>query len=194
VESFLAFDALAATAGHIDMIQSKLEKLHDAREEAWAQLLTAAGRMYRAGEIDATQLQQFHRDMRDSYGSGFSKLWTQHAPIPGNKLMHVAERERRIAQQSGVKVWNGGFPLGFEQLIPDQGIAVVYMLLDHFNVPAYVGSTESFRQRMKPHLAKWPGVFANWTAWRCPDREAAYVLEDRLLREHLPYLNKKASR
>jgi hypothetical protein len=193
MESFIAFEDLRATAGHIDLVQSKLDKLHAVRGDSWAQILTAVARMYRANEVNTTQLQQFHRDMRHSYGPGFSKIWDKHIPVSSNRLHHVAARDRRVDAQRGMQSWSGTFPFG-DQNVPMDTIAVVYVLFDRSNVPAYVGSSEQFKTRAKAHLRTHPDVFAYWTAYRCDDREAAYVLEVRLLRENLPYLNRKASR
>ncbi|MBL1120211.1 GIY-YIG nuclease family protein [Streptomyces sp. 110] len=72
-------------------------------------------------------------------------------------------------------------------------MGVVYALFDARNDPCYLGSTDQFRTRIGKHV-KDGKVFTSWQAYPCPDREAAYVLEDRLLKERLPSLNKKASR
>lgn len=193
MESFLAFDGLAATAGHIDLIQSKLEKLQDARDDSWAQLLTMVARKYRAEEINSTQLQQFYRDMRESYGPGWTRVWNAHMPVTGNRLAHVAARDRRIAEQRKTPSWSGVFPIN-DQEAPLAGISVVYVLFDKAGVPAYIGSTATFRERMKAHRSIRPKLFVRWIAYRCDDREAAYELEVRLLRENLPYLNRKVGR
>lgn len=195
MEAFLAFEQLAATAGHIDLVQSKLEKLRDARDDSWAQLLTMVARQYLAGEVNSTQLQQFYRDMRESYGPGWTRVWDAQMPksVSGNRLAHVAARDRRIAEQRNTPSWSGEFPIDAQDA-PLAGISVVYVLFDKTGVPAYIGSTQTFRERMKAHRSIRPKHFARWIAYRCDDREAAYELEVRLLRENLPYLNRKASR
>lgn len=83
--------------------------------------------------------------------------------------------------------------LGVMEPAPPVGVSVVYVLFDVWNEPAYVGSTQDFRVRLAVHRKEKPGLLT-WTAFPCADREAAYVLENRLLKEYKPHLNKKASR
>jgi hypothetical protein len=58
-------------------------------------------------------------------------------------------------------------------------------------VPCYVGSTEQFSVRLGQHTEK---PWESWLAYPCDSREAAYVLEVKLLTEHKPYLNRKVGR
>lgn len=67
------------------------------------------------------------------------------------------------------------------------------MLFDEANVPCYVGSTKRLSDRLRQHK-KDGKPFVRWQAHPCRDRDHAYELEVRLLEQHLPYLNKKASR
>jgi predicted GIY-YIG superfamily endonuclease len=77
-----------------------------------------------------------------------------------------------------------------ENPMPPRGQSVVYVLYDRFGIPCYVGSTGDFPQRLKWHLKDRKPVVV-WVAFPCDNREAAYSLEDRLLKQHMPYLNKK---
>ncbi len=194
MESFLAFDDLRATAGHIDLVQSKVDRLMAVREDSWRQLLTAVGRLYRDGTVSAVHLLQFHRDMRHAYGAGFTKVWDSCIDIRSSKLRWVVEREQRVAAQRDVASWWGTFPVDGNYDFPEKTIAVVYVLFDFMDVPAYVGSTDQFKERMKAHKRERPGMFARWVAYPCEDREAAYQLEEQLLRANLPYLNRKVTR
>jgi predicted GIY-YIG superfamily endonuclease len=68
----------------------------------------------------------------------------------------------------------------------------VYVLFDAAGEPCYIGSTQNFRERARVHRT---GIaYERWVAYPCTDREAAYELETRLLKEHKPYRNKKRGR
>lgn len=75
--------------------------------------------------------------------------------------------------------------------MPPRGQNVVYVLYDAFSTPCYVGSSGDFPARLKWHLKDGKPVRV-WIAYPCDSRQAAYALEDRLLKQHLPYLNRKA--
>ena len=77
-----------------------------------------------------------------------------------------------------------------ENPMPPRGQNVVYILYDGSSTPCYVGSTGDFSKRLKWHLKDGKPVVV-WVAYPCESREAAYALEDRLLKQHMPYLNKK---
>lgn len=194
METFLEFDELRATAGHIDLVQSKLDRLLVAKQDSWAQLLTAAARMYATGRLTTAHLVQLHREMKLSYGPGFSRTWDRNMPVRSNKLPHVAARERRIAEEQSRRSWYGTFPLDGSYTVPSKGVSCVYILFDKEDVPAYIGSTEQFRTRMGNHRRDRPGIFVRWICYTCENREAAYLLEEKLLGENLPYLNQKATR
>lgn len=189
---FRSFEALAATAGHIETVQATLDRLTSVKLDAWEQLLASAARLYRAGEISPEQLLDLHNEMRDSFGTGYSKVWNAIAPIPHNKLAHVVERRRRDKPNGPLGSWFGTFPL-FTQPTPPEGVCVVYVLFDDTNEPVYVGSTQNFRLRMADHRANKPRL-ASWTAYPCRDREHAYQLEVELLRQHKPRMNRKRGR
>lgn len=77
-----------------------------------------------------------------------------------------------------------------ENPMPPRGQAVLYVLYDAFSTPCYVGSTGNFPARLRWHLNDGKPVTV-WSAFPCASRAAAYALEDRLLKQHMPYLNKK---
>lgn len=78
-----------------------------------------------------------------------------------------------------------------ENPMPRRGQSVVYIFYDATNTPCYVGSTGDFSARLKRHLRDKKPIRV-WVAYPCASREEAYALEDRLLKECKPYLNKKA--
>lgn len=194
MESFLQFEELRDTAAHINIIQAKLYRLEQAKRDSWEQLLTAAARMHRRGDLTSAQLLAFQRDMRASYGPGLAAVWNRNISIPLNKLRHVVAHEERIAEERNRTHWHGSWPVDGRDPVPSAGMPVVYVLLDGDGVPAYIGSTDFFRSRMKSHNRNHPGVFDRWVLYVCDDREAAYDLEVQLLRQKLPYLNKRAGR
>lgn len=194
LESFQQFDELISTATHIDVVQSRLDRLEEVKRESWEQLLTTVARLHRQGRLSTAQLLAFSREMHDSYGPGYSRVWDRNIAIPVKKLRHVVAREERAALDRARPHWSGAWPLSEHDPAPSFGVPGVYVLFDRDGVPAYIGSTETFRPRMTVHKRNHPGAFDRWVFYVCEDREAAYELEVRLLREKLPYLNKKASR
>lgn len=78
-----------------------------------------------------------------------------------------------------------------ENPMPPPGQAVVYVLYDSTGTPCYVGSSGDFPARLRWHMKKGKPVVV-WRAFPCSSREEAYALEDRLLKQNKPYLNKKA--
>lgn len=187
--------SMTATAQHIGVMQRKLDQLHQLRDEAWAQVLTTAARGYVEGAIDDLDLVDMLADMKASYGAGYTVLWNQHMPWKASQVPHRAAARSRNAPNGAYDSWIGEWPDVTQGPYPEDRVAVVYVLYDHLNRPAYVGSTETFRYRMSCHRSDWKKrSIARWTAYRCADREAAYVLEERLLAEHKPYLNKRRTR
>lgn len=189
MDAFLAFDDLQSTAQHIELLDRKLEKLSRARTDAWAQMLTAAARMYRFGQIDEADLIRLYDSMKASHGPGFSRVWDEHMPILAKRVKWC----RMDIPNGPVGSWLGEAPLRVGEPAPPRGIAVVYVLFDCGNEPVYVGSTDDFRTRLRVHLSEKPGV-CRWAAYPCRDREHAYEVEDRVLKECKPRMNKKASR
>jgi len=186
---------LDATARHIGVMQRKIDQLLELRDGAWAQLLSATARGYADGLIDALDLAEALADMKASYGAGYTVLWNQHMPYKASQVPHRAAAVVRSRPNAPYGSWAGNWPHVTEDAYPARGVPVVYVLFDHLNRPAYVGSTDHFVARMKAHrkdLRK--GAISRWTAYRCADREAAYVLEEKLLAEHKPYLNRRTTR
>ncbi len=89
--------------------------------------------------------------------------------------------------------WTGSWPCSKAEPYPLRGVAVVYVLFDANNQPAVSAARNQFRTRMGKHV-KDGKVFTHSQAYPCPSRDHAYELEDRLLKERLPDLNKRANR
>lgn len=203
LEAFRKHPELLATASHIVNVQAKLDRLAEAKRDSWAQILAAAKRLYAQRRFGDQDLIDLLADMKESYGVGYTKFWDAHMPRDIRHARIHAEAQRitywrtsdSVNQPNGpaAGTWVGTFPLTVEQPTPRWGISVVYVLFDEMNQPAYVGSTEDFRVRVKTHQRDKPGL-VRWMAYACDDREAAYRLEDRLLREHMPHMNKRRGR
>lgn len=189
MEAFLDVNELQATARHIELIDAKIEKLSSLRAESWTQLLTAAHRMYRSRRFTEADLLRLFDSMKASYGPGFTAVWNEHMPIQANRM----PRWRIDLPNGPGESWLGEIPIGSNSPSPPFGVAVVYVLFDGANEPVYVGSTDAFRARISSHRREKPEA-RRWTAHRCRDREHAFQVEDRLLREHMPRMNKRRGR
>jgi len=210
-----------ATFQHIEIIARKVGKLMRAQVDAERQVLHRIKCDYVAGKLSLEELYElylrYRAVMHDSGPDGkdvhkhrrpsVATLWNEvmpikHAVIHG-KVKALALDVRYEQNEDGY--WSGVADLKPDAPRPRDGQAVVYVLFDDRNVPCYVGSTGKFKSRIDTHFRNAAGYrrsrgggegkdFARWVAYPCADREAAYQLEDRLLKEHKPYLNKKASR
>ena len=183
--------AYEATLQHIEMLHGKRCKLRDAQVHAEIQVIHRVACDFNAGLLSAEDFYRFYLRFRLVAIEGFTHRWDARMPMTASKVRGEAERYLRdLPSPDGT--WSGIYPLGGQGAPPDQ-VSVVYVLFDPHNVPCYVGSTAHFRERLKVHRKKGKR-FDRWMAYRCEDRDAAYALEERLLREHKPYLNKKIHR
>jgi hypothetical protein len=180
-----------ATMQHLALLQRKEERLRQARIDAEEQLLHALAAAYRAGQVSPGEMSRAYAEFKAVAAVGFSTRWD--AALPEDASAARARWIGRGQPSTPQGTWDGVFPLGFQDPAPPHGVSVVYVLFDPVNVPCYVGSTKDFRGRLKRH-GKEGKDFSRWTAHPCQDRAHAYELEDRLLKEHKPYLNKKRGR
>ena len=187
-------ESFRASLQHIALLRHREARLAAAREDTQAQVLHMIGSAYRCGEIDDERLQELFEATKAARIPLSS--WDEHVPVTWRQMIQ-AERRRHLealhAPNGPEGSWIGPWPLGDADPRPKGGQSVVYVLFDADNEPCYVGSTKNFRSRLGQH-AKDGKEFARWQAHPCHDREHAYALEDRLLRERLPRLNRKASR
>lgn len=183
-----------ATLQHIDLISARIATLTQAQIEAEEQVIHRLAVDYRAGRIDIEQLYERYLWLRDRAAAGFWKRWNWAMPHAATtkQIRHVVLRIRRHTPDPDGN-WRGAYPFGDADRYPTTPTPVVYVLFDDANEPCYVGSTDDFRGRARAH-AKDGKRFARWLVYPCTDREAAYELEERLHREHLPYLNRKVGR
>lgn len=181
--------SLAATLQHIRLIQDKENRLAAARAEAMEQAIHRIATEYRAGSLTYEHLCTAMVAIRAIRHQGAMKRWDQVVGVPWKRLAHYAKRLPNGPEGS----WVGEYPIPLDAPIPIYGVSVVYVLFDEANEPCYVGSTNKFSPRLTAH-EKDGKRFVRWQAHPCEDRDHAYRLEDRLLRQHKPYLNRKASR
>ncbi|MFJ5680253.1 GIY-YIG nuclease family protein [Streptomyces sp. NPDC093097] len=176
-----------ATLQHIVLLQDKQRRLAAAQEQAEQQLLHRYGSAHRAGEITITQLLDFFQEYRKLDIPGRSHRWNENVDL-------IYQTCSLLQPPNGPEgTWVGEWPCGDADPCPLRGVAVVYVLFGQDNEPCYVGSTNHFRTRMGNHV-KAGKVFSRWQAYPWPTREAAYVLEERLLNERMPNLNRRKGR
>ncbi|WP_068924976.1 GIY-YIG nuclease family protein [Planobispora rosea] len=183
-------DTYEATLQHIELIARKRDKLLAAQLDAENQVLYRAASDYAAGRLSPDGLAEIYQRYRAVIATderpSMTQVWNENVPVS------IAQLKARISPQPNIDgTWRGVYPFA-DDWRPPLGQSVVYVLYDADNIPCYVGSTQEFSTRLNNHARD--KAFTAWTAYPCTDREAAYQLEDRLLKERKPYLNRKASR
>ncbi|WP_428956154.1 GIY-YIG nuclease family protein [Streptomyces sp. cg35] len=181
--------SVESTLQHIRLIQEKEQRLAEARKRALAQVLHRIGSDYRTGRITQHQLCTALVAIKGLEMSGRMTAWDDIVGVSWKRLSQMAKQLPNGPEGS----WVGEYPIPLDAPRPIYGVPVVYVLFDEANEPVYVGSTDKFSPRMTAH-EKSGKHFARWQAHPCDDREHAYRLEDRLLKQHKPRLNRRASR
>jgi predicted GIY-YIG superfamily endonuclease len=181
--------SVETTLQHIRMIQEKEARLAEARRNAFTQTLHRIGSDYRRGRLTLHQLCAAVLAIQELNMPGHMKAWNEIVGVSWQRLKQMAKQLPNGPQGS----WVGEYPIPLDAPRPIYGVPVVYVLFDEANEPVYVGSTDKFSPRMTAH-EKSGKRFVRWQAHPCEDREHAYRLEDRLLKQHKPRLNRKASR
>jgi len=176
-----------ATLQHIELLNRRITKLMEAREQAEVQLLHRAASEYRANQLTISEVIDLFAAYRDVGSQGKTRRWNAAFPVAYQAMSYM------LRPNGPEGTWVGEWPSPEDSACPARGVAVVYVLFDEANQPCYVGSTGQFRARLNQH-AKDGKKFARWQAHPCADRELAYQLEERLLRENLPYLNRRTGR
>jgi predicted GIY-YIG superfamily endonuclease len=180
---------LMSTIQHITLLREREVRLQAARLEAQNQLFHRIGSMHRCGEISDVKLIAIYERVKVAAALGSRKAWDLHVSIKWAAMKYLPGRLPNGPEGT----WVGVNPCEGTDPAPHEGVPVVYVLFDSMNEPCYVGSTENLRQRIKAHATNGK-VVARWQAHPCRDREHAYEVEDRLLKEHKPHLNIRAGR
>lgn len=178
-----------ATLQHIALLNRKRDHLYAAQIAAEEQVLHSIASDYAAGTLDFAGLAEAYRAYRQVAAPGFKNRWNAAIPVSAEKLLAWSQWN---APNGPAGSWEGTYPLDGGP-IPPRHTDVVYVLFDAANQPCYVGSTCLFSERMTQHRRAGK-EFIRWVAYPCDGREAAYLLEERLLSEHQPYLNKRKGR
>ena len=190
-----SFPQFEATTRHIELIDQKTARLAQARTDSLAQLFTSVRNDYNAGLLNRYDLLHLYEGLRDRVGVGLPPAWDAAGiPISAGWIITRLTRWDEYARNGpdGLS-WVGVFPLAPGDPAPFADEPVVYVLYDAANEPVYVGSTSRFRRRLRDHW-KDGKRFVAWMAVPCVDRERAYELEEALLRQRMPRLNKRATR
>jgi predicted GIY-YIG superfamily endonuclease len=179
----------AATMQHLALLKRKADRLLDLRAQAEEQYLHGIAGASAAGLVTEDDLIAICHEYVTSAAPGYRARWDAALPGPCSRVESMWRNRPNGPHGSwfGTEPWDGGPS-------PRPGVCVVYVLFDAANVPCYAGSTKDLRNRFMGH--RHDGVpFVRWVAYPAGgDREAAYQLEERLLAEHRPYLNKKVGR
>lgn len=186
---------LSATYEHIGLLRRKQETFRASQVAAEEQFLHRVGALYAAGALDAAGLRLVYEAYARLALPGLTRRWDTAVPVTVKQVrdlrQHLRHAERNAPNVPG-GTWRGTWPLDAGP-VPRDGTPAVYVLYDEASQPCYVGSTLRLRARLQQHRRDLK-PFTSWTASRCADREAAYRLEERLLAEHQPYLNKRRTR
>jgi hypothetical protein len=194
-------DQLAASVQHlglinasIEAIEAKVARLKVVRAETLQQIAAAAKR--EAGSWSSVDLLALYDSLNCP---GLHTAWTS-AGLPHVQRMRadVADALRAAPNDPASGGWVGewnwdGFEFPIPGPFPANWTPVVYVLYAADAEPIYCGSTEHFLTRIKTHHRDGK-PFVAWRAAPCADREQAFVLEDRLLKQSCPPMNKRAGR
>lgn len=193
-------DELAASVQHLESVErtiaalrAKVRRLEDVRKETLGQIAVGAKR-YADGKdwgTDAYLLFDLYEQLNTA---GFFTAWNAVGlPHPARLRADVERIERHRPNDPTSGGWVGewdGRPIGN---YPGPGTPVVYVLYGPDASPVYCGSSQQFAKRLDVHHRSGK-QFVAWRAVQAASREAAYELEDQLLKQHCPPLNMKAGR
>lgn len=193
-----------ATLDHIAVIDRKIDELREKKLDAEEAFLCRAQTLYMEGLFTASDLLSlaetwapcyFEPDWEDRWEQAglpspatLRDIWAESIKYTANGP-HGSWTNYDSSWQETLPDWVSYTPSD-DNPMPPRGQNVVYILYDGSSTPCYVGSSGDFPARLKWHLKDRKPVVV-WIAYPCETREAAYALEDRLLKQHMPYLNKK---
>lgn len=176
----------AATEQYIQLIRGKRAQLERVQIDAERQFITCVAREHAAGRVSWTELIRVHRFLREGALPGWYQRWQEELPYSAHEL-------KRMEAIHETEEWSGvGMDVYNDPGRPPKGAYVVYLLCDDTGEPIYVGSTQSFANRLSHH--RRDKVWASWRAYRCDNRQHAYEVESRFLRQYKPRLNKQGAR
>jgi hypothetical protein len=201
-------DELVASVQHLELlgesisrVEERLARLKAARAQTLSQIAATTKRISRERNWGSADMLALYESLN---GPGFFSAWKAAGLPHPQRMKHDVETAGRHRPNDPVSGgWIGDWvvtqetwgPVGRIEngTYPRRGTPVVYVLYDADASPVYCGSSEQFDKRLWAHYRDGKR-FVAWRAVPCADREQAYVLEDRLLKQSCPPLNRKASR
>ncbi|MFF0822465.1 GIY-YIG nuclease family protein [Micromonospora haikouensis] len=192
--------SLQEEVDRIAELHQQVLRVQRLQEQAQAALLLRMKFKLDGGAMDMDQVTDVYMKARDVLSPGFHDqlkaiLGPAATGIYG-KAHHkrVREAKKARANPNGPGgTWVGTYPFDQYCPMPPKGTPVVYFLYDAADTQVYAGSSSELQKRLVGH-ARQGKVFVRWSAVPCSDREAAYKLEDQLLRDHKLPLNVRAGR
>jgi hypothetical protein len=191
---------LAASVQHLELLsesmtslRAKQKRLEAARADTLRQIAAASKRL--AHDWTTAEKLALYEKLNCP---GLMTAWNAAGlPHPARMRADVEMSRRNKPNDPASGGWVGEFDGENYSKVstpqPPDWTAVVYVLYAADAEPIYCGSTEHFRQRLKSHYREGKR-FVAWRAVQCDNREQAYVLEDRLLKQSCPPLNRRAAR
>lgn len=183
IQASARHEGITDTLDHLERLRARRDALTAAILSAEEQVGHRVGISYRGGRLSDEDALAIYARYRRGAEPGAGSRWG----IPNWRPQFV----RMFARNNG-DGWAGNRHLSGECPRPKKGQCVVYFLFDEESNVCYVGSTQNFSDRLSTH--RDTKEFVRWAAWPYPNREAAYVAEDEVLKRHLPRLNKRAGR
>lgn len=193
-------EELAASVQHLELLsdsiaalETKLGRLKAARGQTLEQIAVASKRA--THEWSTLEMLDLYEHLNCP---GLFTAW--HAaglPHPARMRADAEALRRNASNDPSSRGWVGEFTGGGFGAVstphPPNWMPVVYVLYAADAEPIYCGSTEHFKPRLKAHYREGKR-FVAWRAVPCADREQAYALEDQLLKQSCPPLNRRAGR
>lgn len=178
-------ESTSSTIQHVERLTRKIDQLDETRRDAVAQLVHRIAQEYRSGLVELVDLLAAYDRLKATAGPGWGTAWLA-VELP--RRAAIVSLIAALPNGPGGSWWGTGAYPSADHPMPPPAQSVVYVLYDAANEPCYVGSSEQFRTRLRTHIREGKTV-TYWTAFPCADRDSAYRLEDRLLKQHKPYLN-----
>lgn len=181
-------------------LHDQMQQIRRLQEQAQVALLLRMKFKLDGGSLNMDQVTDVYMQARDMVTPGFHGQLKDILGLEGTgiygKAHHKAVREAKKARATPNGpggTWVGTYPFDQYCPMPPKGTPVVYFLYNLAGERIYAGSSSHLQNRLVGH-ARQGKEFVRWNAVPCPDREAAYRLEDQLLRDHKLPLNVRAGR
>ncbi len=190
--------SVRASLDHIARLRDRIATLTALAEDAETQAAHRIGANLRAAGNDEILACQAYSAFRDACRDRprFSLVWDANVDVRSARVRGVLAglrarlQSETLASLVDADSWSGEWPR-WGAYCPGPGVHVVYVLFDADLTPCYLGSSSNLANRLRAH-AHDGKRFARWQAYRHASRDAAREAETRMLRDVMPYLNRKA--